>query len=93
MSQRIFKDGCRCVITSFEVRTLDQHGDADNVDHYESKEAALQEAKRAIKAGVVAVVVEKHVTGMPAHMFADPSTYVGIATFGDRLALMEGGWL
>lgn len=92
MSKRIFKDGCRMEEIEFEVRTIDAYGDSQDVSHFEIEQEAIAYAKR--EAGsAVAVVVEKHFSRYPAHLFAKPSDYKILATYGDRDALQAGGWI
>lgn len=93
MSTRIIKDGHATVTTEYEVRAIDQHGDAQDVRHYESQGEALAAAPAVLGGEVTAWVVEKHVSREPAHLFAEPSRYTTIATGGSREALGEGGWV
>jgi hypothetical protein len=93
MSTRIIKGGYATVTTEYEVRGLDQYGDAQDVRHYESQGEALAAAPAVLGGEITAWAVEKHVSREPAHLFADPSRYTTIATGGSREALVEGGWV
>jgi hypothetical protein len=93
MPTRIFKDGCRMVVTEYEVRTLDVNGDAINIDGYETSSKALAVAKKiTLDETVKAVVVEKHVRKYPAQMFRVPDVYTTLGTFGSPEALNNGAW-
>ena len=93
MSTRIIKNGHATVTTEYEVRSLDQFGDSQDVRHYETQAEALAAAPAVLGGEITGWVVEKHVTRAPAHWFAEPSIYTTIATGGSREALVEGGWL
>jgi hypothetical protein len=102
LSKRVFKDGCRVAITEFEVRTINGDGDVEDVTHFETKQEALSFAQNVAEADAInaapgvsarAVVVEKHVSRYPAHLFAEPSRYSTVAVFGAKAALLEGGWI
>lgn len=91
---RVSKDGHRITLTEYEVRTLDLYGDSIQVLHFPTREAALAAAPHEIgKDGCMAVAVEKHVSKRPAFLASEPDKYTVIATFGDRKALEEGGWI
>lgn len=93
MSTRIIKNGYATVTTEYEVRSLDQYGDSQDVRHYETRAEAISTAPAVLGGEVVAWVVEKHVTRSPAHWFAEPSRYTILATGGSREALVKGGWV
>jgi hypothetical protein len=79
------------ITTEYEVRALDQHGDAQDVRQYETQAEALADAPAVLGDEIVAWVVEKHVTNRPA--IPDLNRYTTIATGGSREALVEGGWV
>ena len=87
MSEKISKDGNRVTITEFECREIDQYGDAQNVDHFDTKAEAIVAAERYIAGGGVAAAVEKHVSRYPMFLCANPSVYKTVATFGSKKAL------
>jgi hypothetical protein len=89
---KTMKDGCRTVTTEFEVRELDAHGDAIDVDCYETKQEAMAFAERLIKRGAAAVVVEKHISRAPACYWKTPDTYKTVALFGDAAVIAKGEW-
>lgn len=86
--------------TEYDVRQLNIWGDAQDINFYETKEEAIKEARKIRSAEpaenpddrIVAVVVEKHVTKMPAHLFGDPNVYTPLLVIGDKQALSEWGW-
>jgi hypothetical protein len=89
---KTMKDGCRIVTTEFEVRELDQHGDALDVCHYETKQEALADAKQLIERGAAAVIVEKHTSRAPACYWKTPDTYKTLAMLGDAALIAKGEW-
>lgn len=103
---RVSKGGNRIVMTEWEVRDIDEHGDAQSVDHFSTKDKALAAAQEKVKRlplrapltgggeqVIAALVVEKHVSRRPAHLSRDPDVYTTVATFGSAEALRAGGWL
>ena len=93
MPERVYKDGCRIAITEYEIRSIDRWGDAQNVDHCETKVEALKTLAKFEPSGdIVAMVIEKHVSRRPSHMFDEPDTYTKIANVGNAEALHAGGW-
>ena len=68
----------------FEVRRLDEHGDAFDVDHYATAKEALAVALRDwLSREQAAVVVERH-----DWRIADPDrAYTEFALFGDTTAI------
>jgi hypothetical protein len=89
---KTMKDGCRTVTTEFEVRELDQRGDAIDVDCYETKQEAMAFAERLIKRGAAAVIVEKHTSRAPACYWRTPDTYKTLAMLGDAAVIAKGEW-
>ena len=89
---KTMKDGCRTVTTEFEVRELDQHGDAIDVDCYETKQEAMVFAERLVKRGAAAVIVEKHTSRAPACYWRTPDTYKTLAMLGDAAVIAKGEW-
>jgi hypothetical protein len=92
MPTTISKDGNRCTTIEWEVREIDQYGDAQDINHFESFEEAKPFADDLTKR-VPAVVIERHVSKRPAHLFGDPDTYSTVWTAGNQDALREGGWI
>lgn len=80
-------------VVEFDVRFIDAHGDADDVDSFESRDAAIAAARQHVAGGGVAAVVEKHTSNYPAHLFPEASTYTPEAAFGSREALELWGWV
>jgi hypothetical protein len=91
MPEKIFKDKCRVRVVEYEVRTIDEFGDSQDVAHYDTKREALAAAQLSL-ASARAVVVEKHTSRYPAFMFPEPNTYKPISAMGDKTALDTGGW-
>lgn len=94
MSERVSKNGNRVTVTEYEVREINIDGDAINVDHHDTKSAALKQADAyhfAPGGVVVAVVVEKHVSKYPHH--GEPDQFTTLYSNGSRDALVAGGWL
>jgi hypothetical protein len=89
---KTMQDGCRTVTTEFEVRELDSHGDAVDVDCYETKCEALAAAESRLRGGAPAVVVEKHISRHPSCYWREPDTYTTVALLGDAATLAEGEW-
>lgn len=90
MNQRISKDGNRVTMTEWEVRTLDQYGDALDVTHWPNEAMARA---YVVTLASSAWVIEKHTSRRPAHLFANPDVYVTVAKGGDESALRDGGWI
>lgn len=79
--------------TEFEVRLIDAHGDAFDVDQHDTQADALAAANAADLTGETkAVVVERHTCRRPAHHFALPDERTVIHVRGDGAALVMGGW-
>lgn len=90
---KILKDKNRMISTEYEVREINADGDAIDVNHYDTLEEAKIYANSLMQThGAIAVVIEKHISKRPAHMFADPDVYESVLTLGDKGALNEGGW-
>lgn len=79
-------------LIEYEVRWLDEYGDAQIVDHYPTKKEALSVARGRFPQGIKAVAVEKHVSKRPAYMYGMPDVFTTIAVFGDKSALELWGW-
>jgi len=90
MKTKVYKDGCRCVVTEYDLRAIDEFGDCQRIEHFDS----VGEAEKAV-AGFVClfagVVIEKHIQRSPGHLFAEPDTYVLVHTYGDKEALRLWG--
>jgi hypothetical protein len=93
MPTKIYKDGCRCVITEYSVGQVDESGDMGDVDFFETEKEAVVEASNQAIAPGQAVVVEKRIHRYPSHLFNEPTSFTVLATFGSRKALMDGGWI
>ena len=92
MKDKISHGGSAITVTEYEVRHIDEYGDAQDVNHYENKRAAMDAAKKSLDAGYKAVVVEKHISRRPAFLFAEPDTFTTVAVMGDKAALELWGW-
>ena len=92
MKDKISHGGNVVTIAEYEVRDIDEFGDAQNVDHYPSKALALLAARQSIAAGSKAVAVELHVSKRPAFLFKNPNKYTMVAVMGDIAALEAWGW-
>ena len=92
MKDRISKDGNRIISTEYEVRDIDEYGDAQDVNHYGCNREAMDAAKKSIAAGSKAVAVEKHIARRPAFLFPEPDTFTTLAVMGDKAALELWGW-
>jgi len=91
-NRKVYKDGCRVAYTEFEVRPLDEHGDCVDVEHYDTKKEAIAVAHEHMRKGALAVVVEKHVSRHPAHLFKEADSYKLLLALGDPAILQEGDW-
>lgn len=92
MTTKLWKDKNRMTITQYEVREIDEYGDALHVNLFDSESKALDEARKLLANGVIAVAIEKHVSKYPAFRFSDPETFTTIAVMGDKAALELWGW-
>jgi hypothetical protein len=92
MRDKISKDGTKIIATEYDVREIDQYGDTFDIDHSGGKADAMKAAKGLINRGAIAVVVEKHTSRRPAHLFAEPDTFTTVAVFGDKKVLDLWGW-
>lgn len=91
MPKRVLQGGSVARFEEYEVRTIDEHGDAQNCNHYETRREALREFERVVlDEEVHAVVVEYHVCYSPARFGKE--TYKTIARRGSASALAAGGW-
>lgn len=89
-----YKDKCRAKLIEYELRTIDQFGDVIDIDRFESKEAAIASGRSVLARGeIAAIVVEKHTSCRPSHMFNDPDKYEKVFSAGTEQALSDGGWL
>lgn len=77
----------------FDVREIDQHGDAQNVSHFDSLDDARTEAEDVLTAEIVATVIEHHVGVCCEECGIRDDEYETVATAGDETALREGGWI
>ena len=90
MPEFIYKDKCRIKSIEFEMREINADGDVIHVDFFETEKEAIEVAKG--NAGL-AVVVEKHTSCRPAHLFKTPNKFETIFTGGSSDALAAGGWI
>lgn len=77
----------------FDVREIDQYGDAQNVSHFDSLQEAKAEAADVLVGEIVASVVEHHVGVCCDECGIRDDEYETVATAGDEKALREGGWI
>ena len=87
VKDRISHGGSGITVTEYEVRNLDEFGDAQDVIHFPSKAEALDCAARFVANGASAAVVEKHTSRRPACLFADPDTFAVVAALGNTESL------
>lgn len=92
MPERISKDKVRLTVIEFEVRSIGKYGDAQEVWHFETKQEAVEYAKKILPKQV-AVIVEKHTSKYPSFLHDEPSKFIILTTFGDTDALEAGGWI
>ncbi len=93
MPTRVSKNGNRSVATEFEVRLIDGNGDCIDVNHYDEENEALTIASLLSSRIITgAVVVEKHISRRPHHLYREPDSYITILTFGSIDAIKLGGW-
>jgi hypothetical protein len=91
MPERTIKNGSVLVTEEYELRTIDQYGDVIDVDHHDTKAAALAALEKWEPYNdEVAAVVEYHRKYHPARFGEDKFTV--LARKGDAAALVEGGW-
>lgn len=92
MKSKITHGGTGIVTREYEVRGIDQYGDAVEVFHFDT----LRKARAAV-AGVLetypAAAIELATKKQPMHLFKNPVQFQTVATFGDKAALEAGGWL
>jgi len=94
MKDKVSHGGSAITIREYEVRDIDEFGDAQDINHYGSKAEAMAAAARLLSDGAAkAIVVELHTSKRPAFLFKNPTTYKRIAEMGDRDALLAGGWI
>lgn len=97
MPIKISKDSHKVINIEFETRQIDINGDSFDVSHYETKEEAIKYAEEILRENnhgdCVAVVVEKHISKYPKHLFNEPDKYSIIFTKGDEKALKLGDWI
>lgn len=92
MKDKISHGGSAITVTEYEVRDIDEYGDAQDVNHYGSKREAMEAANKSLATGSKAVAVEKHISRRPAFLFDEPDTFTTIAVMGDKAALDLWGW-
>jgi len=93
MKSTISHGGAAITAREYEVRFIDECGDAQEVDHYDNKKQAVTAAKDYLNSNAKAAVLELHVSRRPSHLFGSPDTFTIIATFGDVAALRAGDWI
>lgn len=84
--EHVYKDKCRIKIVEFEVRKIDEFGDCQDVNHFESLALALDYAKT-----LGTWVIEKHTSKRPAHLFGEPDKFEVMACAGNKEALINWG--
>jgi hypothetical protein len=88
MASKVTQRGSMLTVTEYEVRHIDQDGEATDVEHFDSVAEATSRAFRIVERGESAAsAVEKHVSVYPAHLSDKPSVYTEVATFGDESAI------
>lgn len=85
-------------VIEFDVRQIDAHGDAFDVDSYRTKRQALQFANHIVAtmegSQCVAVVVERHTFNVDADgIIRGKFAYDKILTIGSESALRAGCWI
>jgi hypothetical protein len=95
----VSKSGNRVTIVEYEVREINPFGECIDVDHYET----LAQAKTVVERqerfstigedAVAALVIEKHTSRRPSHLYSEPDTYETELTVGCTKALRAGGWI
>lgn len=93
MKPKVSHGGAGVTIAEYEVRELNLHGDVINVSHWKNKRSAMKFAIKCINQGVLAAVVELHMSRYPAHLFSEPDKFKRIASLGSPVALSAGGWI
>ncbi len=82
-------------VTEYDVRYIDVHGDAIDIEHFDTAEAAIAEASRHAGAWIgsnfVAVAVERAVRLLNAEDKTLDMTYTTVYTCGDLSALWAWG--
>lgn len=98
----VLRNGSVAKVVEYEARGINADGDACDVAHFETAEAAIAVSKSMVGVDVgngvklVAWVVEKHTSYHPAHLAPrdkDPDNYERIAWGGSGVALAAGGWI
>lgn len=90
MAQKTIMGGSVLRVTEYEVRLIDEYGDATDVEHYETKGEAIAAAAEHLTS-VQAVVVERHISYHPSRYGED--RYTTVHTAGSEAALRAGGWI
>lgn len=73
---RISRDGTIITTTTWELRVLDERGDTQDVDIYETRAEGLAAFRAAVADdGDARLILERHVRREPAHLVATPSEY------------------
>jgi hypothetical protein len=95
MKDKISHGGSAITVIEYEVREIDEHGDSQDVHHYENRREAIAAAKKLMAWGNApkAIVIEKHVSKRPTFLFNEPDVFKPVCVLGDRDALEAGGWL
>lgn len=91
MKTKISRNGSAITTTEYEVRDIDEYGDAQDVNHFDNRKDAMTAAAKLMAQGARAVVIEQHTRRSPAHMFAEPDSYKTIAVMGDKASLALWG--
>lgn len=91
MAWKELKDGASR-LTEYETRSIDEYGDAVDVNHYETKAEALEHAERELEHGAAAVVVEVHVSYHGPLGAGMRDRYKTVFTKGSAAALEAGAW-
>lgn len=75
----------------WEVRQIDEHGDAFDVDHHDTEAAAM--AAMSLDGSCKALVLERHIGESCGDHGIEQDEYETVKTIGDEAALREGGWI
>lgn len=90
MPRTVLKKGSLLKTVEFDLRLIDGGGDVVEVEHFETRDAAIA----APRHDAVAWVVERHTSYSPAYLSptGEADSFVTVARGGDEAALDAGGW-
>jgi len=92
MATRMLRNGDASVETTYQLRLIDERGDACEVHDYETAAEAKADIIRLMD-GYAACVIERFKSYWPTWEFEEPHQYKTVMTGGSVDALRAGGWI